>query len=392
MPSYSGIWTLSQQFQGRGQGLWPATPGAPTIGTATVVSATSASVPFTAPACAGVPATITGYTATSTPGCITGTGSSSPITVSGLTACATYTFKVKAQNATGFGACSAASNSLLMRVQGQTAYTTPGSYSFVVPAGVTSISVVAVGGGAGGRAYSGSNGYDTGGGGGLRWSNNISVTPGETLSVSVGVGGAGTNNFSGNSGGNSSVRRGCVAFAQGNGGSTYVGGGGSGTGTTGGGNGGNGSTGVSRGGGGGAAGYSGNGGAGATSINGFGGSGGGAGGGASGGTYTIGCCTYNWSGGGGGGVGLLGEGASGAGGTRAPLQFPNYTPGGSGGGTSRDGNSGREVGGLYGGGGGGAGTNPAGNFYVAGCGGNGAVRIIWPGNTRLFPSTNTGDL
>jgi hypothetical protein len=25
-------------------------------------------------------------------------------------------------------------------------------------------------------------------------------------------------------------------------------------------------------------------------------------------------------------------------------------------------------------------------------GARGAVRIIWPGNTRTFPSTNTGDL
>jgi hypothetical protein len=28
----------------------------------------------------------------------------------------------------------------------------------------------------------------------------------------------------------------------------------------------------------------------------------------------------------------------------------------------------------------------------AGVGANGAVRIIWPGNTRSFPSTNTGNL
>jgi hypothetical protein len=29
---------------------------------------------------------------------------------------------------------------------------------------------------------------------------------------------------------------------------------------------------------------------------------------------------------------------------------------------------------------------------VGGIGGGGAVRIIWPGNTRTFPSTNTGNL
>jgi hypothetical protein len=45
----------------------------------------------------------------------------------------------------------------------------------------------------------------------------------------------------------------------------------------------------------------------------------------------------------------------------------------------------RAAGGLYGGGGGGA-PNPA----NVGVGGPGAVRIIWPGNTRSFPSTNAG--
>jgi hypothetical protein len=39
---------------------------------------------------------------------------------------------------------------------------------------------------------------------------------------------------------------------------------------------------------------------------------------------------------------------------------------------------------LYGGGGG--------NSEVSGTGGDGAVRIIWPGTTRQFPSTNTGNL
>jgi hypothetical protein len=29
---------------------------------------------------------------------------------------------------------------------------------------------------------------------------------------------------------------------------------------------------------------------------------------------------------------------------------------------------------------------------VGGSGGVGAVRIIWPGSSRTFPSTNTGDL
>jgi hypothetical protein len=29
---------------------------------------------------------------------------------------------------------------------------------------------------------------------------------------------------------------------------------------------------------------------------------------------------------------------------------------------------------------------------AGGAGAGGALRIIWPGNTRSFPSTNTGDL
>jgi hypothetical protein len=46
------------------------------------------------------------------------------------------------------------------------------------------------------------------------------------------------------------------------------------------------------------------------------------------------------------------------------------------------------VGGAYGGGSGGS-------YAASGCctaGAVGAVRIIWPGNTRSFPSTCTGNL
>ena len=350
MPNYSGMWSLSQQFQGRGQGLWPTPPGAPTIGTATAVSATSATVAFTAPACAGVPATITGYTATSTPGCITGTGASSPITVSGLTSGTAYTFKVKAQNATGFGACSAASNSVTpVAVTGQQAYTTSGTFSWVAPAGVTSVSVVAVG-----------PGYW--GGGGLGYRNNHSVTPGSSYSVVVGAGGSGTSSYFVST---------CVVRG---GASTSVGGG-SYTGT-GGGTGGAAGCGSCDGGGGGAGGYSGCGGqGGAYGTSGFGGGGGGGGGGGSNPGIP--------SGSGGGGVGILGQGATGGG-----------SSGGGGGGSG--GSSGGTAfyccctafGGAGGSYGGGRGRTPG----VPGASGGGAVRIIWPGTTRSFPSTNTGNL
>jgi hypothetical protein len=89
-------------------------PGAPTIGSVTALSPTSASVSFTSPTSNGG-ATIQSYTATSTPGSITGQvfqpGSGS-ITVTGLTSSTTYTFRVTASNSVGTSASSSASISI----------------------------------------------------------------------------------------------------------------------------------------------------------------------------------------------------------------------------------------------------------------------------------------
>ena len=94
-----------------------AVPYAPTIGTATSGNA-QATVSFTPPSNNGG-STIMSYTVTATDsttpanGGQTGSGSASPITVSGLTNGDSYTFKVTATNAVGTGAASAASNAVV---------------------------------------------------------------------------------------------------------------------------------------------------------------------------------------------------------------------------------------------------------------------------------------
>lgn len=76
-------------------------PGAPTIGAATAGNA-SASIAFTAPSSNGG-ATISGYTVTCTAGSTskTGTGTASPVSVTGLTNGTAYSCSVKATNSAG---------------------------------------------------------------------------------------------------------------------------------------------------------------------------------------------------------------------------------------------------------------------------------------------------
>ena len=80
----------------------------------------------------------------------------------------------------------------------QQEYTIPGTYTWVVPVGVTSVCVICVGGGGGGWKpnYAGGGG----GGGGLVWVNDIAVTAGQSYSINVGAGSAAS---TGTAGGNS---------------------------------------------------------------------------------------------------------------------------------------------------------------------------------------------
>ncbi|MGE6382979.1 beta strand repeat-containing protein, partial [Shewanella baltica] len=105
-------------------------PGAPTVGTATAGN-TQATVTFTAPtSTGGAPILAGGYTVTANSGGATGTGSSSPITVTGLTNGVAYTFTVTATNSTGTGAASAASNSVTPASPQTITFADPGAQNF----------------------------------------------------------------------------------------------------------------------------------------------------------------------------------------------------------------------------------------------------------------------
>ena len=264
---------------------------------------------------------------------------------------------------------------------GEALFTTTGTHNWTCPVGVTTVSIVCIGGGGGGGSASPQD-ADGGGGGGLAYKNNIAVTPGDTHQIYVAEGGiGGSGGGAGATGGNSTVSAsmgtGVVAYG-GVGGSGSGGSGGAGGGRSGADGGGNGGAGgqwnPAQGGGGGAGGYSGNGGQGAGSYPG--GTGAAGAGGAGGGGFQA----------GGGGVGIFGEGASGQASTYAASNYIGYPgSGGKGGYTNGAGPNGAsdDGAGVYGGGGFGGG--------VSGTGGKGAVRIVWWGPNspqRAFPSTN----
>ncbi len=270
---------------------------------------------------------------------------------------------------------------------GQQAYTTAGTSTFTVPAGCTSISAVCVGGGGGGGGgESGRNEGVTGGGGGALCYGTIPVTPGESLTITVGSGGnGGTTGNDGTAGGTTTISRGATNLITAGGGgaglerSTATVNGGTrsvdaSVTNSGGGNGGNsgGNSTDTGSGGGGAGGYSAAGGAGGTTGNGSASTGGGGGGGGA---------TSSGQGYGGGGVGILGAGSNG---TAGVLNSSGGGVGSNGGGSA---SGTRPAGGAFGGGGGACDDDTSGS---GGNGGVGAVRIIW-GSGRSYPSTSVAD-
>lgn len=344
------------------------------------------------------------YHVSSVPGNISGTGRSSPIKLplSSFTTGQPYNFVAAAWRAeSGAGAVSSPSASVTPEIRGSAEFNVPGTYTWICPAGVTTVAAVAVGGGGGG-------GYNTPGkgGGALAYRNGISVTPGQSYTIVVGVGGSTTGTGSTSVAGGNSTAFGMVAGAGTGTAGNFQGGVPSGT-YTGGGNGGNAAIFVNQFdyidgdgnpqtfpaqwvrslGAGGAGGYSGNGGNGG-GVSGDGnfnirtnGAGGGGAGGSGGDYFSV----TNANGVGGGGVGLFGQGANGVGDGKGgsggedwnQTLFP-FVAGSTSGTTGR-----------YGGGAGGVG------FNKGGPGAHGGVRIIWGtvlGTTRAFPSTGAGNI
>lgn len=338
-------------------------------------------------------------------------GNTTSYHISGLSSATYYSFSVAAVTPSGVGA-SISSSTLYYSCQlsssaaSAAVYTTPGSYTWVVPAGVGSISVVTVGGGGGGGTSPtpvaptspGGNSYvitnrncsyvaHAGGGVGGRFASATTLPASPGGAVIVGTGGAG--------GASAAVP--CasplVRYEMGGGGAGgYIGaGGGSGAAATG-----------------------------APVVN----TGVGGGGGSSLGTASP--NPISTGAGGGGGVGICGASpiGTGAAGVTAPAAGSGGSGGGAGGAGAITACAGPGVGGTYGGGGaataggpyvratggGGGALAYTNNFsvvayesvgIVVGSGGysnplficrragaGGAVRIIWPGNQRRFPSTN----
>lgn len=262
-------------------------------------------------------------------------------------------------------------------------YSSAGTDTYIVPNGVTSITVKVWGAGGGGGAGSGGGGIGGNGGGGGFTQTDLAVTPGQVLNIEVGTAGAGagSNRLGGNGGGYSAVKNGSTFLAQ-------AGGGGGGGGTNAGVN----ASGGAAGSGGGTSGTAGAAGT-AAFLNGNPGGGGGAGttssggtGGTAGTTGSVGANGAANAGGNGGGSGtncntaVTGQ-TGGAGGTGG---------GGKGGTATNCSNAGGGGGGRFGGGGGGSADNSLNSIRGAGGGGGGSGFVAATGTSNTTQTTGSG--
>ncbi len=328
-------------------------------------------------------------------------GTENPTTVNFPDAGSSSSWTCVGLNSGTTASCSASRNSTPSCPTGATCSTvsadyviqwkTVGSYTWTVPAGVSSVQYLVVAGGGGG----GMNAGGGGGGGGFVEQTGKSVSPGTSITVTVGAGGAGSTSTSAKgSSGSNSVFDTVVAIGGGGGGSWNTqagvnggsGGGSSSTATVGS---------ATQGNSGGGTGYGNNGGIGWVDYNGGGGGGAGAvgqaspaagtgGAGGSGRQSSITGTSYYYGGGGGAGGHGSGTGISGAGGLGGGGGGSNgqYTPMSGGlGGTGGSTNGGNGVSGGAAGdgapntGGGGGGNAGSASPYYPGSGGSGVVIV-----------------
>ena len=139
-------------------------PDTPTIGTATAGDA-QATITFTAPNYLGKPSSSLTYTVVSSPSSIQNTGSSSPITVTGLSNGTSYTFRVKLNNTVLDSELSSSSNSVTPAAAPVFGFTPGPPFGFSPQPPVFSF----------GGAYFGPGGGGGGYGFTAAWSNSISL-------------------------------------------------------------------------------------------------------------------------------------------------------------------------------------------------------------------------
>ena len=269
-------------------------------------------------------------------------------TVTAVGSDTTYSFTIRASSTSG-GLTSNVDRafSILVKAPVITSYTATGGNTFSVPTGISSVQVLVVAGGGGGGGATGFEAGGGGGAGGFVYNASAPVTPGGTVPVNVGSGGAAQLNtptaaLNPASNGNPSAFGPITANGGGSGGGQYYGGVGGGSG---GGRSGNSSQSIGAG----TAGQGNNGGAGTNN-------------------------TSNSAGGAGGGASGIGGDASG-------------NTGGTGGAGSANSITGSSV--TYAGGGGGAGSESGGAGGPGGSGGGGAGSSSYSG-TATPGTTNRG--